>query len=159
MGGGGQKKRKRMCSLLVHMAIRREAKLRGLILQQQPACLLTALWAFAAAQMPRGRFAWLWLHPSVSLSVFVSSTAATLRGRASPISCSNFSSDKEFLPRSTCRLLKITGCLLNWNIRFISYNISMRPPSRAQIARMKTGCLCRSFEMGLHQKCSTAATG
>lgn len=59
VGVDGKKKKKRMCSLLVHMAIRREVKLQGLILQQQPACLLTALWAFAVAQMPRGRFTWL----------------------------------------------------------------------------------------------------
>lgn len=65
--GGKKREKKRMCSLLVHMAIRREAKLQGLILQQQPACLLTALWAFAAAQMPRGRLTWLQLHPSVSV--------------------------------------------------------------------------------------------
>lgn len=42
-----------MCSLLVHMAIRSEAKLQGLILQQQPACLLTALWAFCCTDAPR----------------------------------------------------------------------------------------------------------
>lgn len=87
-------KKKRKCSLLVHMAIRSEAKLPGLIQQQQPACLLTVLWAFAAAQMPRGRFAWLQFYPSVSLSSFVSPVLVVLRDRATLISCLDFWSKK-----------------------------------------------------------------
>lgn len=76
----------------------------GLILQQQPACLLTALWGFTAAQMPWGHLVW----PQLSLSVCLSSMPPVLcdhvRNNTIQYSHANirlgFPINKEVMPQS-----------------------------------------------------------